>query len=138
MLCAAGHNALVDVDEDSVGGRIKAAYVEAGMNRSQFARQLEVAYTTVYNWELGKKSPRSKSLQAIEALTGVSVSALLGKPDMPVGPDAWPAFATSPQGTSLTPEERGILLSIDWHTVIPTPVMFSSILSLIRMRKAEG
>lgn len=58
----------------TVGERIKAAYLRAGLKRAAFARMVDVSYPTVENWEHGRTKPQADNLQRIADVTGFSAS----------------------------------------------------------------
>ena len=61
---------------DSLGQRIRQAYVDAGLNRSQFQRALGVAYSTVLMWERDRTQPNADNLRLISE--DVSIYRVIG------------------------------------------------------------
>lgn len=121
------------------GGPIRAAYVRAGMNRSQFQRAIGVAYSTILNWERGRTRPNAHHLQLISQVTGTPVSRLLGTVERtaePAEPPSYPSlgqFLASPLGARLTDSERRTLEGIVFHGIVPSVATFHAIVVGMRM-----
>jgi transcriptional regulator with XRE-family HTH domain len=86
----------------AVGERIRAGYIKAGYNRNQFSRFLDVNYTTVINWEKGKKVPSGENLQAIATALGTTVEWLMNgdetTPRRGVSPSPSPGYEAAAEG----------------------------------------
>lgn len=121
------------------GGPIRAAYVRAGMNRSQFQRAIGVAYSTILNWERGRTRPNAHHLQLISQVTGTPVSRLLGSVERtsePTEPPSYPAlgqFLASALGSRLTDSERRTLEGMVFHGIVPSVATFHAIVVGMRM-----
>lgn len=62
---------------DDLGKRIVEAYVGAGMNRNQFAKQLGTTYPNVMRWEKGETKPKGDYLAKIAEVCSVSMEWLI-------------------------------------------------------------
>lgn len=61
---------------------LKALMDKRGENLTQLSDRLDVAFSTVSDWQHGRKMPRSRSLQKIADHYGVEVSTLISKADV--------------------------------------------------------
>ncbi|NCQ60120.1 MAG: helix-turn-helix transcriptional regulator [Myxococcales bacterium] len=128
---------------DSLGQRIRQAYVDAGLNRSQFQRALGVAYSTVLMWERDRTQPNADNLRLISEITGKPVDVLLApssqKPSQLDGgrryADVLTRFLASAAGRSATEHERHTLESILFHHMKPTPQALAMMLAALRSCK---
>ena len=126
------------LDAPTLGERIRAAYLRAGMNRSQFQRALGVAYTTILHWEANRTAPLMTHLKAIASVTGVSINELSS--DDPITETvletepAYPAltaFLEGPEGQTATPDELEQLRAVRFRNE-PTPLSYHYLLASIR------
>ena len=131
------------MDRDTKG-LIRAAYVHAGMNRSQFQRAIGVAYSTILNWEHGRTRPNADHLERVSEVTGVSVGELLmGGATGDAGDEAATSPAlrellASPMGRHLTGPERKTLENITFYGIEPTLATFHAILVGLRLANRAG
>lgn len=99
----------------SIGDRIRSARERAGLNKSELAAQAGVTYRMVHAWETGEKDPSAESLRRMSGVLAVSIEELLGVAEGQDPPfAAWTEFVKTPQGQSMTTEERRMLQSIAW------------------------
>lgn len=123
--------------QDGLGERIKAAYLHAGLNRSQFVRALGVAYSTVLHWENGRTRPNADNLRRICEVTGLPMSALLEAEKAPSRPSrpALMRFLNTALGRSCSGDERRFLAGIDFGDAEPTVESYHA--ALLSRRLAE-
>jgi transcriptional regulator with XRE-family HTH domain len=98
----------------TTGQRIRDAYLRAGYNRSQFARALDVHYTTVIAWENSTQAPKDENIRLVADLLGVPEAEIRGYQD-PL--KAYPAYAEwlrGPEAAHATPEQRQALAMQQW------------------------
>lgn len=137
----------------SIGKRIRGAYTKAGFNRSQFVREMDVAYMSAFRWEKGEAVPGGENLAKIAALTEVSVAWLLGEEEAG-GPDSggksFPALAAdtlkaiqnyiaSPYAKGLTSRDKQLLHGFAWHALGSKPpdlIEIHQMLEILRRREA--
>ncbi len=68
----------ISVDDDTLGGRIKAAREAAGITQQQLADTVASGVRQrVYEWENGTRSPRRETLEKIAAVLGVKAGWLM-------------------------------------------------------------
>lgn len=120
---------------DSLGQRIRQAYLRAALNRSQFQRALGVAYSTVLMWERDRTQPNADNLRAISEVTGVPLAELLE-----TGGEAGARargeverFLSSKAARGITDAERRTLESVVYHDMEPTQQSLQSLLEAIRL-----
>lgn len=122
-----------------LGARIRRAYEEAGLNRSEFVRSLGVAYSTVLLWERGSTRPNMRNLRAVAGVTGVPVNQLLGMSKKPSKNKAsWPhpalhEFLATPFGSGLSSDERRTVCEMVFHGVEPTMQSYHTVVLGIRL-----
>lgn len=117
----------------TLGQRIRAAYIGAGLNRSQFSRMMDVHYTTVISWEKDKTRPRADSLRMIAEITNTPVAALLdGQPTRAASTPALAAFLKTPQGRSVSDDELRMLQSMRAYGGRFTELTYQTMLMAIR------
>lgn len=120
----------------TVGERIRAAYLSAGMNRSQLQRALGVAYTTILAWERDESAIGSENLAALSVVTGVSPSVILGE-DEPVTEaeyEAWGRFLATDAGRGMQRWERKTLGSMRFYDETEATVeRYTALLMALRM-----
>ncbi|MDH5492944.1 MAG: helix-turn-helix domain-containing protein [Myxococcales bacterium] len=113
----------------SLGDRIKAAYLRAGLRRSDFAKLVDVSYPTVMNWEKAKTSPNHDNLLRIAEVTGRSLEELVGEARLELETTSYPAFAEflkSELGRSMSADERETLASVRFRHGRPTVALYQS------------
>jgi len=124
---------------DSLGQRIRRAYVDAGLNRSQFQRALGVAYSTVLMWERDRTRPNADNLRLIGEITGKPVDGLLLSSTLRAAkldggrryPDVMRQFLAKP-GRKVTDAEKRTLESVVFHHMRPTPEALEAMLQALR------
>lgn len=111
----------------TLGQRIRAAYLRAGMNRSTFARALDVHYTSVFGWEKDENAPNTANLERIAEVTGRALEELLGRDSRVVREPgiAYPALAEfialrTAQGKPLAPGRLNEISGYRWKSGKPT------------------
>lgn len=62
----------------TIGQRIRSGYISAGLNRSRFAKLVDVHYTTVIGWENGRMKPSRDNLRLIADVLEVTTGELEG------------------------------------------------------------
>lgn len=62
---------------ETIGDRIRAVRLAAGMSQNQFARAVYVAHKTVYRWEKDKSVPYAHDIKHISERFGVSCDDLI-------------------------------------------------------------
>lgn len=118
----------------TVGERIRGAYMRAGMNRSQFARLLDVAYTTVNDWEKKDRTPQANTLERIAEILHVSIDELMGTTDQaPHTQAVLSEFLASPQAEGISDGERRTLESMRFYDMSPDLAMYAGVLSMLRV-----
>ena len=124
---------------DSLGQRIRRAYQDVGLNRSQFQRALGVAYSTVLMWERDRTHPNADNLRSISQTTGLPIDQLLGASDGSNGDGANHShtavvarFFASGAGRDATEAERRTLESISYYDMAPTAESLLAMLQAIR------
>ena len=65
-----------------IGERLKEIRKKLGITQGELASLIGVSETTVWNWENGKREPRSTEINKLAKVLGVSVSYLLGETDV--------------------------------------------------------
>ena len=115
--------------------RIIAARTRSGLNKSEFARELNCPWTTVHAWETAKYVPKADTLKKICQVLGVEIEQLLGvaggqEPDF----DAWRQFLETAEGQSMSVEEADALRAFNWPSnKAPTLLSYAQLLSVIRL-----
>lgn len=106
------------------GERVRAAYVGAGLNRSQLQQKLGVAYTTILAWERDKSAPTLENLESLSVVTGVPSSVLRGERAPMTEADyvEWGRFLETSEGQGMTHGERVALGSIRFEVTDPPSV----------------
>ncbi len=125
---------------ETLGQRIRAAYLARGMNRSQFQRALGVAYTTILAWERDESVPTLENLAAASVVLGVSTSFLRGEGEDVNEPHyiAWKSFLESAAGQGMTAEERRTMASLRFASGIePSIGLYQAMLLGLRMGTAN-
>lgn len=122
-----------------VAARIRAAMERAGVDTTELAQRCGVRWQTAQYWEIGRSTPSAGSLRRIAKALGMTLDELLG---VAAGQDppfeGWRAFLQTPQGQTVTAEERKQLQSMYWPTgVEPGPDTYLFLLSAIRTARAE-
>jgi len=64
-----------------IGERLKEIRKKLGITQGELASLIGVSETTVWNWENGRREPRSTEINKLAKVLGVSVSYLLGETD---------------------------------------------------------
>ncbi len=119
----------------NIAERIVAARKRAGLNKSEFARELNCPWTTVHAWETAKYVPKADTLKKICRVLGVEIEQLLGvaggqEPDF----DAWRQFLETAEGKSMSPQEADALRAFNWPSnKAPTLLSYAQLLSVIRL-----
>ncbi|MGE0787699.1 MAG: helix-turn-helix domain-containing protein [Sandaracinaceae bacterium] len=90
---------------DSLGARITAARLRAGLNRNQLARALGASWQQVDHWESDRVQPTLNSIRGLTELLGVTSDYLLGLSDElgEAPPSALESFLAA---NALSPEEE--------------------------------
>jgi len=65
-----------------IGERLKEIRKKLGITQGELASLIGVSETTVWNWENGRREPRSTEINKLAGVLGVSVSYLLGETDV--------------------------------------------------------
>lgn len=117
------------------GKRIRQAYMEAGMNRNQFARAIGTNYSNVWRWETDAAEPSIESLAKASRVTGRSIDWLQhGDPSEPEDSD-YPEFRQWLQTMAppdLTPAEKATLASWRFQGAHPGPAFYATSLATWR------
>lgn len=83
-------------DSATLGDRIAAARMNAGLTQAGLARQLGVTARLVSSWENDRSEPRANRLAMLSGLVGVSVAWLLaGRGEGVASPDEQPGASTA-------------------------------------------
>lgn len=126
----------------TLGQRIRVAYMRAGLNRAQFARALDVAYTTVFSWDRNQKRPNVENLRRIAEFTGWTVEQLLGeKPPAEIQhralmEQAVEEFLESPEGQNVTEREAARLREMRIDGLRPTVGLVRSLWLELRAQRS--
>ena len=64
-----------------LGIRLKELRTERKLSMEDVAIEIEVAYTTYWGWESGRKKPNMKHIKKVAAFFNVSADYLMGKTD---------------------------------------------------------
>lgn len=110
-------------DAQTVGERIRAAYIAAGFNRHTFAQAMGTAYTTINAWEKQDAAPGDDLLRKASELTKVPPSVLRGEaaPVDEAQYEAWRAFLETDAGRSMSDGERFALSTMRFDSKGKSP-----------------
>lgn len=98
-----------------IGGRITERRERRGWSKAELARRLEKDWRLIHKWEAEGQHPDRESLRLLAKEFGVTIEELLGVAEGQDPPfAAWPEFLETPQGKSMTRDERRMLQSIAW------------------------
>jgi len=64
---------------ETIGQRIRAARVRAGLSQEMLARRADLSNQTISNMERGESKATVETLQALAPILGTTVGALLGE-----------------------------------------------------------
>jgi transcriptional regulator with XRE-family HTH domain len=100
----------------TIGERINAALLRAGVSQAELARRIGKSAPNVNRWARGSKEPEPGSLVLIAGALGVTVDELLGVAEGQEPPfAAWREFLATPEGASITAAESRALRTIAWQ-----------------------
>lgn len=129
----------VDLDRikalPTLGARIRASRELVALNRSQFSRKLDVAYTTAIAWEKDEAVPNRDNLAKMSVLTGVPESILLQSEGAPVTEpqyETWSTFLGTEVGKGMNPDERRTLASLHFYGKPPSTETYRALLLALR------
>lgn len=115
----------------TMGQRIQAARLRAGLNKTQFGKLVDVSAPTIDAWEADKKEIRLSNLERVAEVTGFSVEELRGAEARVVRDDETPAalleFAEQrkAQGRPISDERLATLSGYRWKGGAPTAQTFA-------------
>lgn len=119
---------------ESLGDRLMRLREERGLSRAELARRVGVSNQAATAWERAGSQPHMRHLRRIASVLGVGLEDLSPPVDDEVAAaGAWAAFLATPEGQSMSPEERQTLSSIDWQDREPTPQVLAALLAVVRM-----
>jgi transcriptional regulator with XRE-family HTH domain len=98
----------------SVAERIRLLREEAGMTKTQLAIAVGKSYRHIQKWEMGEIEPDARSAQRLMQVFDVTLDEILGALEGQVPFDSWQEFLATPQGKSMTREERAALQMFNW------------------------
>jgi transcriptional regulator with XRE-family HTH domain len=117
----------------TIGQRIKAAYLRAGLKRAKFARLCDVSYQTVINWENGSSEPKLENLMRVAEVTGFPVEQFTTAPSPGGMPAALRrALEIYKRAGDLTPSQIARIAALDFRGGPPTkPATYIAIMEHI-------
>jgi len=65
-----------------IGNQIKSLRTEAELSREELSEKMGMSTQSIYSWEQGKTTPRSKALQKLAEIFNVSPEDIMGKSDL--------------------------------------------------------
>lgn len=108
----------------TLGQRIKSGYLSAGLNRSRFAKLVDVHYTTVIGWESGRMKPNRDNLRLIADVLDVTTGELEGNESSNLSRHrryaAFRKFEKSQVADTLTEAQMRTLTSVVFYDMEPT------------------
>lgn len=127
----------IEISRQQFSARLQARLDELGVPVASRATWLSEAtekrWQTAQFWLTGKSFPLGHNLAAVALAVGMRPEELIGPMDAALEPEtsAWRAFAETPEGASLSDQERWILRLHPWMRP-PTVGDYRALLALIR------
>ncbi len=125
------------LDRVAIGLRIRAAFAASGKRKSRLSKEVGVSWQTVHDWVRGERLPDQVHLPLLAKALGVTPEQLLG---VAVGQNppfaAWATFADTPEGRTMTEDERRELAAHPWIGRHPTVLSYQLLLVAVRSAPA--
>jgi transcriptional regulator with XRE-family HTH domain len=123
----------------TIGERIATRLDQLGWSQAELARRLGIERKgTVGDWIRGRQDPSADYLRRLSVVLEMTLEELLGVADGQDPPfAAWAVFLETPEGLSVTPDERRALASFMWPSE-PTATQYAMLLGVVRMGPPRG